>query len=66
MLVYFTASALICVTALQLSLYFIDQQRNGHPIPILSCILWAIPFVIAIGLLIKSKAVAQWISDKFE
>lgn len=66
MLVRFTAAALICVTILQLSLYYIDFQHNGRPIPIVQFILWTIPLVAGVALLIKSKPIADWISDRID
>ena len=66
MLVRFTAVALISLTVLQLSLYFVDYRRNGHPIPVLQFSLWTIPLVVGIVLLVKSKSIAEWISDKLD
>jgi hypothetical protein len=66
MLVRFTAAALICLTVLQLSLYFVDFKRNGHPIPMVQFVLWTIPLVVGVALLIKSKSIAEWISDRLD
>lgn len=66
MLVRVTATALICVTVLQLAVYFADWRFHDRPLPVLSCMLWTIPFLIAVLLLVKSKAVAGWISEKLE
>jgi uncharacterized membrane protein YhaH (DUF805 family) len=66
MLVRFTAIALICLTILQLSLYLLDYRFHDHPLPPILCALWTIPFIIGVAVLIKSKAIAAWISDRLD
>lgn len=66
MLVRFIAVALLGWTVIELSLYWAESHFHGTPIPVVSCILQCIPFVLGVVVLIKSKALAAWISEKLE
>ena len=66
MLVRFIAAALIGWTFVDLALYSVIAQHNRTPIEIFPCILKSIPAVLGIIILIKAKAVAEWISDKLD
>ena len=66
MLVRFVAVSLICVTLVELSLYWVIAQHNRTALETLPCILKSIPAVLGLVILIKARAVAEWISDKFD
>jgi uncharacterized membrane protein len=66
MLVRLIAAALIGWTLVDLSLYWIVNQHYNTPMKIFPCVLKSIPAVLGIVALIKSKALAQWISDKLD
>jgi hypothetical protein len=66
MLVRFIAVALICVTVVELALYWAIAQHNHTALEIFPCVLKSIPAVLGVIILIKAKAVAEWISNKLD
>jgi hypothetical protein len=66
MLVRFLALALISITLVNLALYWVVSRHNHIEMTILPCILKSIPAVAGIVLLVKARAVAQWISSKLD
>jgi hypothetical protein len=66
MLVRFIAAALISWTFVDLALYCFIAQHNHTALKIFPCILKSIPAVLGIVILIKAKAVAEWISNKMD
>jgi hypothetical protein len=42
------------------------EPKNPAPVKILPIVLDSIPFAIGVVILIRAKAVANWISDKLE
>lgn len=66
MLVRFIGVSLICVTLVELTLYWVIAQHNHTPVGILTCILKSIPAVVGIVMLVKAKAIAEWISNKLD
>ena len=66
MLVRFVAVSLLCVTLVELALDWVVAQHNHTAIAVLPCILKSIPGVLGLVILIKAKAVAEWISNKFD
>jgi hypothetical protein len=66
MLVRFIAATLIGWTFVDLALYWVIAQHNHTPMRIFPCILKSIPAVLGIAMLIKARAVAEWISNKLD
>jgi len=66
MLVRFIAASLIGWTFVDLALYGVIAQHNHAPLEIFPCILKSIPAVLGVAMLIKAKAVAEWISNKLD
>ncbi|HVU27274.1 MAG TPA: hypothetical protein VHG71_06000 [Verrucomicrobiae bacterium] len=66
MLVRFVAAALIGWTMVDLTLYWVVSRHNQIPLEIFPFILKCLPAVLGVAALIKSKSLAQWISDKFD
>ena len=66
MLVRFIAVSLICVTLVELALYWVIAQHNHVPFGIFPCILKSIPAIVGVVMLIKAKAIAEWISNKLD
>ena len=66
MLVRFTAVSLIGITAVELALYWVVSSSHHTPMETFSCVLKSIPAVLGIVILIKAKAVAEWISNKLD
>ncbi len=66
MLVRFIALSLMCVTLVNLVLYWVVSQHNHTGMTIFPCVVKSIPAVIGVILLLKAKAVAEWISGKLD
>jgi hypothetical protein len=66
MLVRFIAVSLICVTLVELTLFWVIAQHNHTPVGIFPCILKSVPAILGIVMLIKAKAIAEWISNKLD
>ena len=66
MLVRLIAVAFIGWTAVELALYWLVCDHKHVPMKVIPVTTKSLPLAIGLILLIKSKAVAQWISDKFD
>lgn len=66
MLVRFIAVALMCASLVELTLYWVIAKHNNTPAEIFPCILKSIPAVVGVVMLIKAKAIAEWISNKLD
>ena len=66
MLVRFIAVALIGVSVVELALYWAVSSSHHTPMETFPCVLKLIPAVLGIAVLIKSKAIAEWISNKMD
>jgi hypothetical protein len=66
MLVRFIAISLVCVTLVEITLYWAIAQHNHIPVGIFPCILKSIPAVTGIVMLVRAKAIAEWISNKLD
>lgn len=62
------AACFMVIGLLDTGLYLTQCFEPKHPAPvkILPIVLNSIPFVIGVVILIKARAVANWISDKLE
>ena len=63
MLVRFIAAALIGWTIVELVLYWAVSDHNHTAMQALPCILKSVPLLLGITVLIKAKALAEWISN---
>jgi succinate-acetate transporter protein len=63
MLVRFIAAALIGWTIVELVLYWAVCDHNHTAMQALPCILKLVPLLLGITVLIKAKALAEWISN---
>jgi hypothetical protein len=66
MLVRFVAVSLIGITIIELVLYWVVSSAHHTSLEIFPCVLKSIPFLLGVVMLIKSKALAEWVSDKLE
>ena len=66
MLVHFTAIGLIGLSLLELGLYGGECYVHHQPVQIFHAVPLFIPFVLGIIVLAKARAVAEWISNKFD
>ena len=66
MLVRFVAVAVIGVSLLEVSLYVAGNLVHHLPVGMVHCALLTVPLVVGIAMLARSKAVAEWLSDKLD
>jgi hypothetical protein len=66
MLVRFIAATLIGWTFVDFALYWVVSQHNHTPMTIFPCILKSIPALLGIAMLVRARAVAEWLSDKLD
>jgi hypothetical protein len=66
MLVRFVAVAVIGLSLLEVGLYVAGNLARHLAIGKVHCALLTMPSVIGIVMLARSKAVAEWLSDKLE
>jgi hypothetical protein len=66
MLVRFIAISLLAVTLVNVALYWVITQHNHTEMAIFPFVLKSIPAVVGLVLLVKARAVAEWISDKMD
>ena len=66
MFVRFVAACCMGMSVVSLSLYWAEFKFRHVPInPFLSA-LWVILFLVGTAILVKAKAIANWIADKLE
>ena len=66
MLVRFLAAVLIGWAVLDLALYYVVNSHKNLPLEIIPCLVKSLPFIAGVVILIKSKALAEWISDQLD
>ncbi len=66
MLVRFTATGLIGLGVLELGLYCGECYVHHQPIQIWHSVTLFVPFVLGVVILARARAVAEWISNKFD
>jgi len=66
MLVRFTAVGLIGLSVLEFGLYGGECFVHHRPVRVLHGALLFIPFVLGIVIFARARAVAEWISNKFD
>ena len=66
MLVYFIAIGLIGLSVLELGLYAGECHVHHQPVQVFHAVLLFIPLVLGIVVLVRARAVAEWISNKFD
>ncbi len=65
-LVCFSAAAVASVSALVLLLYLAEQHQHRLPPGIIHTTFLSLPIVFGIVILVRARAVAEWISNKFD
>ena len=63
MLVRFVGLALMGWALAEFALYFVVARQKGLPIEILPCLTKSLPLIAGIVVLIKARALAEWISN---
>ena len=66
MLVRFIAAALIGWAILELGLYWVVCDHNHTPMQIFPCVLKLLPALLGLIVLMKSRALAEWISNTLD
>ena len=66
MLVRFTAAALIGWSVMELSLYVLVCRHNAVPVAVIPCVIRSIPFVGGVVILVRARAIAEWVSEKLD
>jgi hypothetical protein len=66
MFVRFVAACFMGMSVVELALYWAEYKFRQIPVNALFSALWIILFLAGVVILIKAKAVADWISDKLE
>lgn len=66
MLVRFIAVSLMGVSVVEIALYWVVCSSHHAPMETFPCVLKSIPAVLGIVILIKARAVAEWISNKLD
>jgi hypothetical protein len=64
MLVRFIAASLMGMSIVELALYGLEYKFRQTPVNILLSTLWIVAFLVGATMLIKAKAIAEWISDR--
>lgn len=66
MLVRFVAAALIGWALVELALYFVISQHNQTPLNFLTCALKSLPLLAGVIMLVKARALAEWLAEKLD
>ena len=66
MLVRFVAVALIGWATVELVLYVVICRHKAVPVEIFPCVLKSLPFLAGVAVLIKARAIAEWLADKLD
>ena len=66
LLVRFSAACLMALSAVELALSWAEYRFRQEPVNLPLAGLWGILFAAGVVILIKAKAMANWISDKLE
>jgi len=66
MLVRFVGIAIIGVSLLMAGLYVADNLVHHVAVGKVHCALLTVPLVLGIAVLVRSRAVAEWLSEKLD
>ena len=66
MLVRFVAVASIGWAVADIALYWVVCQHNNTPMQVFLCIMKSLPMLVGLVMLIKARALAEWIADKMD
>ena len=66
MLVRFVAAALIGWAAIEEALYVLICRHQAVPVEVIPCIIKGIPFLAGVVVLVKARAIAEWVAEKLD
>jgi len=66
MLVRFVAAALMGWALIELALYVVVCRQKDLPVELVPCLIKSIPLLAGVVMLVKSRSIAGWISEKLD
>ena len=66
MFVRFIAACLMGMSVVEVGLYWAEYKFRNTPVNVFLSGLWVVLFLAGVVVLIKAKAIAEWISDKLD
>ncbi len=66
MFVRFVAACCMGMSVVELTLYWAEYHFRQVPVNVWFSALWIVLFLAGVAILIKAKAIANWISDRLE
>ena len=66
MFVRFVAVCFMGMSVVELGLYLAEYKYRQMPVNVFLSALWVVLFLAGVVILIRAKALADWISDKLE
>ena len=66
MFVRFTAAGLVGLSVLEMGLYVAGRLAHHEPIQMFHSLLLFLPFILGIVVLIRARAIAEWLANKFD
>jgi len=66
MLVRFVAACCLAMSVIEIALVAAEFKYRGTPINIFSVVLWSLLFLVGLIILIRARAVADWLADKLD
>jgi hypothetical protein len=66
MLVRFLALALMGWSVAEFALYWVVSEHNHTAFEVLPCVEKTLPLLLGVVMLIKARALAEWIADKLD
>ena len=66
MFVRFTAAGLVGLSVLEAGLYVADCLAHHQPIQVLHGMFLSLPFFLGVVILVRARAVAEWLANKFD
>jgi len=66
MLVRFIAATLIGWSVVELALYYAVRSHDHLRMEFIPCAVRSLPFILGVVVLIRSRSLAEWLSDKLD
>ncbi len=66
MFVRFTAAGLVCLSVLEVGLYAAECLAHHESIETLHGAFLSLPLFLGIVILIRARAIAEWLANKFD
>jgi len=66
MLVRFIAAGLMGWALAELALYFAICHHKEVPVEVIPCVTKSLPLLVGVGVFVKARALAEWLSDTLD